>query len=326
MIPDRLQPGDEIRVIAPATSMAVLKKAQLELAQNRLERFGFKVTYGKHTSGHDEFFSTSVEDRLADLHDAFADPKVKCILAALGGYNSNQLLKKIDYSLIEKNPKIVCGYSDITALQLSLFHKTGLVTYSGPFFSSFGMKHGFQYSLDSFLEAVTNDASYDIEPSESWSEDAWYLDQENRTFHENRGFLTIQQGKAEGRLIGGNLSSINLLQGTEYMPSLKNSILFIEDDEESHLRTFDRDLQSLLHLPNADGIQGVLIGRFQKDSGVTEEALRKIISSKEELTGVPVIAHVNFGHVNPIATIPIGCKASINTMDGNMDITVYHEE
>lgn len=326
MFAPKLAPGDEIRVIAPATSMIILKEAQVDLAVERLTKLGFFVTFGKNADVHDELFSSSIEERIEDLHEAFTDPNVKGILTAIGGYNSNQLLKYIDYSLIAANPKVFCGYSDITALQLAIYEKTGLVTYSGPHFSSFGVKHGLEYTLESFLEAVTNDAPYEIIPSKTWSDDAWYLDQENRTFHEQQGYMVIQEGEAEGRLIGGNLCTMNLLQGTEFMPSLKDSILFIEDDEESHSRTFDRDLQSLLHLPDAGSIKALLIGRFQKNSNVTEEALRKIILSKEELKNIPIIANVNFGHVQPFATLPIGAVATVKAVDGETEIFIEQKE
>ncbi|MBT2662413.1 S66 peptidase family protein [Bacillus sp. ISL-45] len=326
MFAPKLAPGDEIRVIAPATSMIILKEAQVDLAVKRLTKLGFNVTFGKNADAHDEFFSSSIAERIEDLHDAFADPNVKGILPAIGGYNSNQLLKYIDFDLIAANPKVFCGYSDITALQLAIYQKTGLVTYSSPFFSSFGVKHGLEYTLESFLQAVTNDAPYEIVPSNTWSDDAWYLDQENRTFHEQSGYLILQEGEAEGRLIGGNLCTINLLQGSEFMPSIKDSILFIEDDEESHSRSFDRDLQSLLHLPDADSIKALLIGRFQKNSNITEEALRKIISSKEELRNIPIIANVNFGHVQPLATLPIGAVATIKAAGGQTEIFIEQKE
>lgn len=322
MVPQRLQPGDEIRVISPSRSMAILKEKQVEIAKNRLETLGFKVTFGKHVHTHDEFFSTGIEERIEDLHDAFLDHNVKGIFTAIGGYNANQLLKYINFDIIKSNPKVFIGYSDITALSLSIYQKTGLLTYSGPHFSSFGMKHGFEYTMDSFIQAITNDAPYEITPSDFWSDDPWYLDQEDRNFHEQNGYLVLQEGRAEGTLIGGNLCTMNLLQGTDFMPSLKNSVLFIEDDYESHPLTFDRDLQSLLHLPSAEDIQAILIGRFQKDSQVTEEALRKIISSKREISHIPVIANVNFGHVSPIATIPVGGKASIEATQGNCLIQI----
>ncbi|AND41097.1 MULTISPECIES: S66 peptidase family protein [Cytobacillus] len=322
MLAERLKPGDEIRVIAPARSMAIIKGEQLRIAQERLNQLGFTITYGKNAELHDEFFSTSIEERIEDLHDAFTDPNVKGILTVIGGYNANQLLNYIDFEIIKNNPKILCGFSDITALQGAIYKKTGLITYSGPHFSSFGVKHGFEYTLDSFINAVTNDAPYEILASSDWSDDPWYLDQEDRHFIKNNGYTVIQEGDAEGRLIGGNLCTLNLLQGTEFMPSLKDSILFIEDDEESHALTFDRDLQSLLHLPDAQGIKGILIGRFQKNSQVTEEALRKIIESKKELHGIPVIADVNFGHVQPYATIPIGGRAAIKAKGFESEIWI----
>ena len=326
MFAPKLVPGDEIRVIAPATSMVILKGAQVDLSVERLTKLGFNVTFGKNAEAHDEFFSSSIAERIEDLHDAFADPNVKGILTAIGGYNSNQLLKYIYFDLIAANPKILCGYSDITALQLAIYQKTGLVTYSGPHFSSFGVKHGLDYTMESFLQAVTNDAPYEVVPSATWSDDAWYLDQENRTFHEQNGYLVLQEGEAEGKLIGGNLCTMNLLQGTEFMPSLKDSVLFIEDDEESHSRSFDRDLQSLMHLPDADSIKALLIGRFQKNSNITEEALRKIIFSKEELRNIPIIANVNFGHVQPFATLPIGATATVKAAAGQTEIFIEQEE
>jgi muramoyltetrapeptide carboxypeptidase len=326
MFAPKLVPGDEIRVIAPSTSMIILKEAQIDLAVERLTNLGFKVTFGKNADAHDEFFSSSVSERIEDLHAAFADPNVKGVLTAIGGYNANQILKYIDYSLISSNPKVFCGYSDITALQLAIYQKTGLVTYSGPHFSSFGVKHGFEYTLEAFLEAVTNDAPYEISPSATWSDDPWFIDQENRTFHEQDGYNIIQEGEAEGKLIGGNLCTMNLLQGTEFMPSLKNSILFIEDDEESHSRSFDRDLQSLLHLPDAGSIRALLIGRFQENSNITDEALKKIIMSKEELKNIPIIANVNFGHVQPFATLPIGAIVTVKALDGQTEILIEQKE
>nr|WP_263326039.1 S66 peptidase family protein [Neobacillus sp. Marseille-Q6967] len=323
MLPNRLSPGDEIRVIAPSTSMAVIKGKQVEIATERLTNLGFHVTFGKHVDEHDEFFTTSIEQRLEDLHDAFRDPNVKGILTAIGGYHANQLLKSIDYDLIRENPKVFCGFSDITALSNAIYRKTGLITYSGPHFSSFGVKYGVDYTLQSFLEALTNDAPYEMVPSTSWSDDKWFLDQEDRKFIEQEGYLVIQEGKAEGTLIGGNLCTLNLLQGTEYMPSLKNSILFIEDDEESHAHSFDRDLQSILHLPDANEIRGILIGRFQNGSNVTETAIKRIIQTKEELRDIPVIANVNFGHVQPITTIPIGVHADISAEGAMTNIMIY---
>lgn len=322
MFAAKLQPGDEIRIIAPSTSMAMVKGKQIELAKERFQNLGFSVSFGKNVEVHDAFFISSIEERMEDFHDALRDQNVKGILTAVGGYNSNQLLNYLDYDLIKENPKMFCGFGDITALNLAIYQKTGLITYSGPHFSSFGSMYNFDYTLQSFLCAVTNDSPYEINPSSIWSDDLWHLDQENRTFVKQSHYHVIREGQAEGKLIGGNLSTLNLLQGTEFSPSLEDAILFLEEDLESHPHVFDRNLQSLLHLPDARGIRAILIGRFQNESNMTEAALERIILSKRELEGVPVIANVNFGHVSPIATIPIGAAASIKAKGNETSIEI----
>ncbi|KON69725.1 S66 peptidase family protein [Peribacillus butanolivorans] len=322
MKPSRLKAGDEIRVIAPSRSLAIVKGEQRRLAEERLMELGFKVTYGNTALVHDDFFSNSIEDRIEDLHDAFRDPNVKGIFTAIGGYNANQLLRYIDYDLIKENPKVLMGYSDVTAILLAIYKKTGLTTYPGPHFSTFGMKAGLEYTMEYFKKAVLQVEDFYLEPSETWSDDSWHLEQDDRTFHTNSGYMVIQEGEATGTIIGGNLCTINLLQGTEYMPSLKDSILFIEDDEESHPFSFDRDLQSLLQLPDASGIKGIVIGRFQKESGMTDYALQEIIATKKEINGIPVIANANFGHVHPFVTVPVGAKAVMNVKNGKVTVNV----
>lgn len=323
MQPPRLHPGDEIRVIAPSMSMAIVKGKQIELAKERLEELGFRVTFGRHVDEHDLVFSTSIENRIEDLHEAFRDPHVKAIFTAIGGYNANQLLTHIDYKLIKNNPKILLGYSDITALQLAIYRKTGVITYSGPHFSTFGMKQMVDYTIQGVLAALTNDAPFELEAPETWSDDKWYLEQEERTYYPNEGPLIVTEGRAEGRLIGGNLSTLNLLQGTEFMPSLKGAVLFIEDDNETHLMKFDRDLQSVLHLPEAKELKAVLIGRFQKESNVTESALISLLKNKPELAGIPVLVNVSLGHTDPMATLPIGGQAEITAENGETEILIY---
>src|SRR3989344_4332800 len=320
--PERLKFGDEIRVIAPAESLSIIPDENIKLAISRLEGLGFKVTFSKNCKEIDMFNSSSVKSRVEDLHDAFLDKNVKAILTVIGGFNSNQLLKYIDYALIKKNPKILCGYSDITALANVITTKTGLVTYSGPHFSTFAMKKGFEYTLEYFKNCLINDKPFKIEPSKEWSNDAWYKDQDNRKFIKNKGYYVINNGSANGVLIGGNLCTLNLLQGTEFMPSLKNSILFIEDDSESKSVNFDRDLQSLIHLPEFEGVKGIVIGRFENESKMTRELLIQIIKNKKELDNIPVIADVDFGHTSPLITFPIGGEVSINAFEKDANIIV----
>jgi len=324
MIPAKLKSGDEVRVISPSTSMSTIKPDALEVANSRLEGMGLKVGYSAHAQECDEFSSSSTASRIADLHAAFSDNSVKAILAARGGFNSNQLLSQIDFDLIKRNPKILCGYSDITTLTNAIYAKTGLVTYSGPNYSSFGMKYGFDYSLEYFKKAVLKNSpkEYEIHPSEKWSDDRWSDDQEKREFIKNTGTQAMQFGEATGTIIGSNLSILNGLQGTEFLPSLENSILFIEDDHISSPALFDHNMQSLILQPGFEGVKGICIGRFQKASNMTTALLERIISTKKELKEIPVISELDFGHTSPQFTFPIGGKARIISEKGNAKLEI----
>lgn len=313
IFPKKLKAGDEIRVIAPAMSLAIISKETREIANKRIEDLGLKLTFSKHIEETDDFASSSIELRIEDLHEAFSDKNVKAVFTVIGGFNSNQLLKYIDWDLIKNNPKIISGYSDITALNDAFFAKTGLVTYSAPQYSTFGQKLYFDYSLDYFKKCLMTDDPFEIKPSESWSDDAWYKDQNNRKLIPNGGWLIINEGETEGTILGANLCTFNLLQGTEYMPSLKDSILFLEDDYTSKVYDFDRNLQSLIHLPDFSGVKGMVIGRFQNESEMTNILLTQIVKTKKELNNIPVLANIDFGHTSPIISFPIGgtCKLEV---------------
>jgi muramoyltetrapeptide carboxypeptidase len=313
MIPGKLKIGDEIRVISPARSMAIISEETRRIAKQRLEEeLGFRVTFSDNVEEADEFNSSSIQSRVDDIHEAFFDKNVKGILTTIGGFSSNQLLKYLDYDLIKSNPKVLCGYSDITALSNAIYAKTGLVTYSGPHFSTFGMLKGFDFTMECFKKCLMQDNPFEVMPSLEWSDDAWYIDQQKRDFIKNDGYFTINPGEADGRIVGGNLCTLNLLQGTEYFPDLTDTIVFMEDDSESQRHHFDRDLQSLIHQPGFNRVKGIVIGRFQNDSKVPNEILVKIIKTKTELNNIPVIAGVDFGHTYPLITYPIGGIASLS--------------
>lgn len=325
MIPPKLKRGDEIRILTPARSLQLpWIQAVKTIAEEKLTSMGFHVTYGKHVNEIDSFQSSSVASRVEDLHDAFADKNVKAILTVIGGFNSNQLLSHLDYDLIKENPKILCGYSDITALQNAIYAKTGLVTYSGPHFFTFGMKQGLEHIEDHFRKCLMEEQPFEAKPSTEWSDDRWANDQEHRTFIKNEGYWTLQEGEAKGTIIGANLCTFNLLQGTPYKPSLKDTILFLEDDHETQSYHFDRDLQSILHQTDFTGVRGLVIGRFQQESHIDKETLTKIIISKKELRGIPIIANADFGHTYPMITFPIGGTASIKA--STKETTIRIEE
>ncbi len=311
IIPPKLHPGDLIQVISPARSMAILSDGIRQIAQAAFNDMGLCLSFSEHVAEIDRFYSSPIASRIADLHQAFADPNVRGIFTTIGGYNSNQLLTYLDYDLIAANPKILCGYSDITALACAIYARTGLITYSGPHFSTFGMQKGISYTRQALHSALFQSESFELLPSDQWSDEAWYRDQENRTFFPNPGYHALQPGIGEGTLIGGNLCTLNLLQGTPYMPDLHDCLLFVEDDEESNAVLFDRDLQSLLQAIPPSNLRGLVIGRFQAASKVSSDDLSEIIKSKPELKGIPVATGFDFGHTTPTATLPIGGMARL---------------
>jgi muramoyltetrapeptide carboxypeptidase LdcA involved in peptidoglycan recycling len=261
-----------------------------------------------------------VESRVADFHEAFSDPKVKAILTVIGGFNSNQLLRYLDWEVIRKNPKIFCGYSDITALNNAIYAKTGLVNYSGPHYSTFGQELHFDYTLEYFKKCLMSENPFEILPSGQWSDDAWFKDQKNRNLIANNGWVVINEGEAKGTIIGGNLCTLNLLQGTGYFPDIDDSVLFIEDDSESVDHTFDRDLQSLIHQPGFEFVRGIVIGRFQNASKISLDTLTQIIKTKKEFNNIPVIVNVDFGHTDPKITFPVGGEVEINAKNKSIKI------
>ena len=327
MIANKLKVGDEVRVIAPARSLKLLGQDCIEIANKRFEELGLKLSFGKHVYEADDNMSSSIESRVEDLNEAFRDPNVKAIFTVIGGFNSNQIIKYIDYEVIKNNPKILCGFSDITALANAIYAKTGLVTYSGPHYSSFGMKKGFvEYTLEYVKKMFFDDKEIEIKSSEEWSNDAWFIDQENREFIKNDGMFIINEGEAKGRIVGGNLCTLNLLQGTEFMPSLdEDIILFIEDDGMAGKLfevNFDRDLLSLIMQKGFENVKGIVIGRAEKDAEMTNEKWTRIIKTKKELENIPVIAGADFGHTTPLFTFPIGGQARFRAKDSEIQILI----
>ncbi|MET7336053.1 S66 peptidase family protein [Nonomuraea sp. NPDC005650] len=323
VFPPKLNRGDVVRVVAPARSRAmVMEHDHTGIIGSRFAELGLTLSYGRHVDERDAFHSSSVASRVADLHDAFADPSVAAILTVIGGYNCNELLPFLDWELIRANPKILCGYSDITALQNAILARTGLVTYSGPHWSTFGMRDHFEETLRWFTSVMFDTAPVALAPAARWSDDLWFLDQDKREPLPNDGWWPLRPGTAEGRIVGGNLCTLNLLQGTPHMPSLDGAILIVEDDLESHPATFARDLTSLLQLPDAPKIRGLAIGRFQHASRMSRPLLEQIVATQPVLNGVPVLANIDVGHTNPLATIPIGGQARLTVTDAGTGLTL----
>lgn len=314
----KLKKGDEVRVIAPSGSLARLDKKNFEIAKKRFLDMGLKLTVSKNAYNVDEFSSSSIEERVEDFHEAFLDKNVKLVICAIGGYNSIQLIDKIDYNIIKENPKLFIGYSDNTVLLNAIYKQTGLVTYLGPNFTDFGVKLGFDYTLDYFKKIAFNRKEFSVIDSKEFSDDQWYINQDNRVFINNEGRKVVNKGIAKGKIVSGNISSFQLLQGTKYMPNLANKILFLEDDDlvgDVFLFEFDRNIRSILLQKGADKIKGLVIGRMQLGASVTISDIEKVLKKIDKLKDIPVIINVDFGHTRPLISIPIGGTCSISNYE-----------
>lgn len=307
MIANKLRPGDEVRVIAPSRNLTEVRQDVHHHAVDFWAKEGFRLTFSRNCWEINKFHSSSISSRVEDIHEAFSDPNVKMVITCLGGFNTNQLLRHLDYDLIAKNPKILCGFSDITALLNAIYAKTGLVTYHGPHYGSFAFDKEAGYTRKAFFDCVMEDAPISIVPSDTAA-----------------AYHTIQEGACEGTIIGGNLCTLNLLQGTPYMPDIRNKVLFLEDDNimgDYFCYEFDRNLESLLSIDGADTIKGIVFGRFDDSCGLSTETITDIIRDKVP-TDIPIIFGADFGHVFPMITFPIGGTVRISAKKDSAELQI----
>jgi len=320
MLPEKINAGDEIRIIAPARSAGDIDEVVIARAQAALESLSLKVSFSQYAFSRSQRGCPTDVEKVDDLHAAFLDPNVKGILAAIGGFNSNQLLGRIDWDIIRANPKIFAGFSDITVLNHAILAKTGLVTFATPNFYCFGLPPESNYSLEYFRRCLFagQPETYKVRASKEFYDYAWDYDEKSpRSKIVNGGMKIIQPGQASGTLLGGNLCSLNLLNGTEYFPCVEGDIIWgLEDDSyDSIPETFERNLQSLIQQPYFRQVKAILFGRFQRESIAANDSLAAIISSKKIGSNIPIVSNLDFGHTDPKFSYKIGGWASVEAYD-----------
>lgn len=324
IIAPRLRAGDTVRVIAPSCSRSfVMEYDNTRWIDERFTALGLQQSFGAHVDERDEFDSSSIAHRVADLHAAFTDEMVNGVLSVIGGYNANELLPYLDFDLIAEHPKVFCGYSDITVLANAIHAKTGLVTYVGPHWSSFGMRDHFEPTGQWFHDALF-EHDWQIEHASEFTDDLWFMDQDARTVLATGGPWVLNEGAAQGSVIGGNLCTLNLLQGTEWMPRLDGAVLFIEDDAAGDVHEFARQFAALLHSAAGQRLAGIAIGRFQRASGIDRALLEAVVAKHPQLAQLPVVANLDFGHTSPMFTLPIGGTARLQAEAGGVQLSLGH--
>jgi muramoyltetrapeptide carboxypeptidase LdcA involved in peptidoglycan recycling len=318
----RLMAGDTIGIISPSWGGAGSFPHRVEQGIKYLESVGFKVKLAPHALNQHGFVSDTAENRANDIHVLLRDPEVKAIVAAIGGDHACHLLPLLDFELIRSTPKIFMGYSDMTVLNVAIYQKTGLATFNGPALLTDFAEYPrmFEYTERYFLRAVAHsNPMWRIEPATQWTEE--FMDwgekkdlERPRTLQPSDGWKWLKPGRAEGRLIGGCLESLQHLRGTEYWPDWDDAILFFETAEEKPApETVDGILMDYQNMGVFAKLQGLLVGRSMYYSAEEKQGLHGVILERTRPFDFPVIAEMDFGHTAPQFTLPIGCRARIDT-------------
>ncbi|MEI3395826.1 MAG: LD-carboxypeptidase [Clostridia bacterium] len=291
ILPPKLNIGDTIGVVAPSNPIIGDNIEELNRAKEIAEKSGFKVKYSKNLFSNTNGYCSTAKEKAEDINEMFADKNIKMIWCAKGGNNSNSTFEYLDYELIRQNPKIICGYSDITSLTNIITENTGLVTFSGTNFKTIATDEtdfSYKQALNRFL-----DGSLKFGP-------------------ENEKYITIQEGKVKGELVGGNLSLTKELVCGKYSIDFTDKILFLEElGYESDPAVVSNSLYYMKQNGVFDKIKGLWIGNYEHQSGITLEKI--ILDVLENKYKFPIIKSNNFGHIENKIVIPIGTKAEINT-------------
>lgn len=293
MIPSKLKKGDTIGVIAPSNYIEKDDLEYINASIALMEASGFKVKFGKYVFEDTLGYGTSPEKRAADINWAFKDDEVKAVMCVKGGEDSNTTLDYIDYEMIKKHPKIICGFSDNTSILNAIHEKTGLVTYHGPTFKSLtSWETGYAYKQFIKTFAENTESLIMGEPEDEYT--------------------TIQAGQATGELVGGNLSLFTKLVCGKYAVNLQDKILFLEEfGFEAAPEMVNSNIYYLKQNGVFDRIAGLWIGNYEHPSKVSiEKIIKNAIGDEYKF---PIIKSDNFGHIDKKIIIPIGTKAEINT-------------
>lgn len=291
MLSNKLKKGDTICVIAPSNYVEEKDIKYLKQTEDKFNKIGMNVIYGKNIYSNSLGYGASQEEKAEDLNQAFENKNVQAIFCAKGGENSNSLFEYIDYDLIKQNPKIFCGFSDSTFLINMIYQKTGLVTFHSSTFKAIS-----DWDDKIVFEDIVNKL----------------VNGNNNLKFEDENFKTIKEGKAEGILIGGNLSCLREMVCGTYSIDFEDKILFIEDlAEESNPKFISNFLYYMKQNNVFSKIKGLWIGSYEHESKIPLEKIVLDVIKNEY--NFPIIKSNNFGHISKKITIPVGVKVKIDT-------------
>ena len=296
-----------------APSAAPNEPERIRFAIDTVESLGFKVKPGAHLFDREGYLAGSDAARADDLNAMFADDGVDAIWCVRGGYGASRILPALDYALMQRKPKALIGYSDITALHMAIHRHAGLVTFHGPVaFRAFT-----PYSLGELKRVLwTGETPVRLGGPPPFERAEGRVDWENRV-------ATLVPGTARGRLLGGNLCLMSHLCGTPYFPDLRGAILFLEDVEEAYYR-IDRMLTQLWLSGALAGVAGVAFGKFTNCNSspffLQNRPLDDILAERCRALGVPAVSGIMVGHIEDQTTLPVGCLAELDADAGTLTL------
>ncbi|HKH43202.1 MAG TPA: LD-carboxypeptidase [Thermoanaerobaculia bacterium] len=305
--PGRLRPGDTVGLVDPAS--AIWEPMNVEIVEESLAALGFKTKRGANLLARRGYFAGSDEQRAADVNAMFADPQVRAIHCVRGGWGCARLLPLLDWPVIARNPKILLGYSDITALLLSLHAKTGLVTFHGPV----GMSQWNPFNVSHLKRVLQDGEAVTFENLKEIDED------DDLTVVENR-IQTLHPGTARGRLLGGNLTVLTSIIGSGYLPEFDGCILFLEDVEEAPYR-IDRMLTQLRLagiLQKARAVIWGICSDCDPGEGFGSLTVAEVLQDHIRPLGVPAWRGAMIGHIERQFTLPVGAEVEVDASAGRI--------
>lgn len=324
--PELLKPGDTIAFYSPSSPATAFAPKRYERAKAYLEGKGFQLLAGNLTGKIAAYRSGTIVDRAKELNDLIHNPDVRCIMSTIGGMNSNSLLPYIDYDALIDDPKILIGYSDVTAILLGVYAKTGLITFYGPaLVASFGE---FEPLVDityrSFEQILVHPAPlpFTYHVPESWMDEVinWEEQSRSKKLRENQ-WISVFPGKACGTVIGGNLNTLQGFWGSQYIPPINDGdILFIEDSLKD-AATLERSFSFLKVNGVFDRISGIIFGKHEqfndRETGLKPyEILEEVLHGQE----LPFLADFDCSHTHPMLTLPIGIKVELDATNKTVSI------
>jgi muramoyltetrapeptide carboxypeptidase len=304
--PRRLSAGDVVGLVAPAS--AVFLSEEIDVAQDLVRALGLEPRLGAHVRDRHGYLAGRDEDRAADLNGFFADPAVKGVMAIQGGWGCARILPLLDWDVLAANPKVLAGYSDITALHCGLNARTGLVTFHAPI----ALSQWPPFSVEHFRRVVFDGEAVEM-VNPPHDPEKTLVNQETRT-------RTITPGRARGRLVGGNLTIVTSLVGSSYVPSLDGAVLFLEDTNEQIYR-IDRMLTQLSLAGLLGGIRGFVFGGCREcdpGEGYGSLTLEEAIGEHVRPLGVPAYQGAMIGHRPRQFTVPIGIEVEVDADAGTL--------